>query len=338
MYFNSIQLLRCIAALYVTLFHISYWWNQNNDALAGAFKNGHAGIDLFFVISGFVVVQSASKFKPGIASCIQFLKKRFIRIYPVYWLFLLLFFITGMLGTAQRTGWQIGQAVFLLPGHRGLIRSSWTLQYEVYFYLLIGVWVLSRKGKYILGALFLMALISFSATVLAAVTSIGHFPVLGIYNEFVLEFFSGVLIFMIYKKIPVAAAVLLSIAGLLLFFVPVQLVSSHVIAFGIPSAMLLAASTALEYRRKIKIPRIAVLLGDASYCLYLIHPPLITFVLTKIPDAYSSNKLMLCFFIVALCALAVVVHWYLEKPLLRYLNNNLNKSPVPEKTKEEVLP
>ena len=55
MYFRSIQFLRFIAALYITLFHVSYWWKYKQDALSGLFDNGYGAIDLFFVISGFVL-------------------------------------------------------------------------------------------------------------------------------------------------------------------------------------------------------------------------------------------------------------------------------------------
>jgi peptidoglycan/LPS O-acetylase OafA/YrhL len=337
MYFRSIQFLRFIAALYITLFHISYWWNYKHDALGGLFDNGYGAIDLFFVISGFVVVQSAATFKTGWASFLLFLKKRFVRIYPVYWLFLLFFLITGMVNISGRTGFQIWQAIFLLPGHQGIIRTTWTLQYELYFYFLIGLTVLNRNGKYLIGALFLFSLAANSASLLAAIVYNWHIPVFGFYNEFVLEFFLGTVIWKLFNKVPFWLAILLMLTGAVLFLVPIKINASHIVAFGIPAALLLTGLTALEWQQKIKIPGFMVLLGNASYSLYLIHPPLIHTILGKLDAAYATNRWLILLFVMALSALAVLVYLKIERPLLRILNSYLQKETDKAKTKK-LLP
>ena len=95
-YFNSIQLLRFFAALYVVLFHISSPWNHTAYYFTNLFNRGYRAIDLFFVISGFVVLQSGDTSNTGLRASGQFLKRRFIRLYPVYWILLLLFLAAGL--------------------------------------------------------------------------------------------------------------------------------------------------------------------------------------------------------------------------------------------------
>ncbi|MBS1936051.1 MAG: acyltransferase, partial [Bacteroidetes bacterium] len=90
MFFRSIQLLRVVAAIYITLFHISYWWNKNNTSSPHIFDFGFSAVDLFFVISGFVLYQSASQYLQGAKGSFNFFFKRLLRIYPLYWFILVI--------------------------------------------------------------------------------------------------------------------------------------------------------------------------------------------------------------------------------------------------------
>jgi peptidoglycan/LPS O-acetylase OafA/YrhL len=326
MYFRSIQLLRFIAALYITLFHIRDWWNFQPGIFSGMFNNAYGAIDLFFVISGFVVVQSAHTFKTGWNTFLLFLKKRFVRIYPVYWIFLIFFLITGMVSVAGRNWFQCLQAVFLLPRHKGIIRTTWTLQWELYFYFLIGLTVLHRYAKYLVAALFILSGIAIGANLLGIVGYDQPLPLHGLYNELVLEFFLGTAIWKFFKKVSPPMAIVLAISGAVLFLLPVHIHNSHFIAFGLPSAMLLTALTALEWQQKIAVPQWTLLLGNASYSLYLIHLPIIDTVLGNANKTYSTNKWLLLLFITAIVALSVLAYRFIEKPVLKYLNRSLQKN------------
>jgi peptidoglycan/LPS O-acetylase OafA/YrhL len=163
-----------------------------------------------------------------------------------------------------------------------------------------------------------------------------RFPIHGFYNEFVFEFFLGTLAIYMYKQIPTTIAWLLSIAGLLLFIFPFHPEVSHVQAFGIPSMLLLLGLTSLEYRHKIVVPGCLVTAGNASYCLYLIHAPLMYYILfTHTPATLATNRLFLLSLAAAIGGLSILIHLYLEKPLLRYLNQQL---PGPRLTTPGPLP
>lgn len=322
-YFKSIQLLRFIAALYVVLFHISSPWNHAADLFTNLFNRGYGAIDLFFVISGFVVLQSGDTSNTGPLAGGAFLQRRFIRLYPIYWVFLLLFLAAGLVQIKTTTIWGFCRSFFLLPGHKGIIGTSWTLQYELYFYILIALFVLNRRFKWLLVVLFALSLVSMAGVVIASAFD-RHFPVYGFINEYVANFFLGCIVYIIYNRISAAIATGLLVAGVLLFFLmPITTHLRHFISFGIPAAMLLAGLTALENHQKIKINRWFVLLGNVSYCLYLIHVPIIWFVWKQIGSYYQNNRFLLLLEVTATVVLAVLLYQYFEAPLLRFVNKRL---------------
>lgn len=319
MYFRSIQVLRFAAALYVTLFHITHWWNYNEDSFPKLFRFGYGAVDLFFVISGFVIVQSACTLQPGWASMLEFLKNRLGRIYPAYWLFLLLFIAAGMIDISGRTWGGFWRAFFLIPGYKSIIITTWTLRYEMYLYFLMALIVINRKLKYVLYFLFGLALAANIMKLLAPLLHNWQIPIYGLYNEFMLEIFIGAAIWLLYQKVPVWLAIGLSIIGLVWFFTPIKTQTSHLLDFGIPSAMLIAGLTALEFHRKINVPEFLVLLGNASYSLYILHTPVISTVLKNIKIEYATNKLVLLLLVVITLVLAVYSYLYIERPILRWL-------------------
>jgi peptidoglycan/LPS O-acetylase OafA/YrhL len=85
------------------------------------FDWGKGAVDLFFVISGFVLFQSAQKFQPGIRSFFLFVKKRLVRIYPIYWLILPIVLFTNFSDFTLSNVWQSCKTVFLLLGFTPVI-------------------------------------------------------------------------------------------------------------------------------------------------------------------------------------------------------------------------
>jgi exopolysaccharide production protein ExoZ len=134
---RSIQFLRGVAALGVLGFHAA-------SRAGGSFGVGAAGVDIFFVISGFImwVVTSRRTPKPG-----QFLARRAERIVPLYWLVTLATATAAILAPSafpamRPTASHVVQSLFFIP-HRDptgliapLIVPGWTLNYEIFFYLL----------------------------------------------------------------------------------------------------------------------------------------------------------------------------------------------------------
>ncbi|MCX8963106.1 acyltransferase [Erwinia psidii] len=149
--YRGVQALRGLAALSVMLFH--FRWNINavspglGDKLFGW---GATGVDLFFLISGFVITLSAAKTPQGIGGSLTFLKKRALRILPAYYIILVVtFFLSGAMSTfhyADKTANFISALTFtpLFPecapfyvDDNGMYGIRWTLNYEVMFYVFV---------------------------------------------------------------------------------------------------------------------------------------------------------------------------------------------------------
>src|SRR5262245_34357477 len=129
---DSVQALRAIAAVVVVCNHIP------------AIQNGAYGVDLFFVISGFIVCHVAAA-DPG-----RFMAKRLIRVLPVYWLctialFALAGFAPQLMGATRADWTELAKSLFFVPYLKGsghvypLLYLGWTLNYEMMFYLLFAL-------------------------------------------------------------------------------------------------------------------------------------------------------------------------------------------------------
>ena len=99
-HFNSLQILRAVAALLVVFYHISFSevkYTGDNDLLLSGFGTAIAGIDLFFVISGFIMVIITARLEGSITQTNQFLVNRITRIYPTYWVYFFLVLATWLI-------------------------------------------------------------------------------------------------------------------------------------------------------------------------------------------------------------------------------------------------
>jgi exopolysaccharide production protein ExoZ len=124
---KSIQILRAAAALGVLLDHAGRWLD-----VAPIVDIGAAGVDLFFVISGFIMVYTSERLFGQTGAPQRFLARRIIRIVPLYWT-LTAFAALVLFGFGPNT---LGSYLFI-PTHRGpILTVGWTLNYEMMFYSL----------------------------------------------------------------------------------------------------------------------------------------------------------------------------------------------------------
>jgi hypothetical protein len=147
--FLAIQVLRAVAALLVVLLHAFETWGERVDPAAPGvnWDNGAAGVDIFFIISGFVMVISSRRLVDQAGAWLIFLRHRVVRIVPLYWLLTTAKIVAVLVlgGVVLRTSLDfksVAGSYLFLPvtdsaGHfRPVLPVGWTLTYEFLFYLL----------------------------------------------------------------------------------------------------------------------------------------------------------------------------------------------------------
>lgn len=344
-----IQMLRGVASILVVLLHISI----NSEEILGytfldnIFLFGGSGVDIFFVLSGFIITYSNFHHVAKPLTIGKFVKRRFIRIFPIYWIIITGFLMLQLaLPAFYKTHFDTGignmlQTYLLLPGHIMLNGVSWSLTNELFFYLLFTLALIIPNKKlslYLLIAYFLFLLIFSILT--PAVTGGNEFVGMLIFPMNI-EFLLGVFIVLIVNKVPrnwiypiLITGILLFVAGAFLSNNEIELISnsfnpalSRVLLFGVPSFLIILSVVKLEMSRSIKMHNIFLQLGDASYSIYLIHLPLVAAFFKVLVKFNITNSvvvfLLTCFLLIMICAAGIGIYHFVEKPLIKKLNKLL---------------
>lgn len=294
---SSIQALRGLAALSVMFFH--FRWNVNlsypglGDKLFGW---GAIGVDLFFIISGFVITLSASKLKPGFPSVTSFLKHRAKRILPAYFFILLVtFLLSGAMSTfhypekvknliSALTFTPIfeSNAPFYIEDN-GFYGVRWTLNYEVIFYLVMAFCLITKYRWLMLFGVFSLSLVVapiYTGQQLTLSVSGYQFgtPFLNlITNPIIITFLMGVAFGLVYpytKVLGEKSRITILVLSLLLvgyFELPTPSFGHGVMVSGWYLFILFIAIVLNDESISKYIPTSLVRLGEISFSLYLIH-------------------------------------------------------------------
>jgi peptidoglycan/LPS O-acetylase OafA/YrhL len=324
---DSVQVLRAIAAVAVAVYH----------AVVFGF-DGTWGVDLFFVISGFIMCHVTSE------SARHFLLKRAIRVVPLYWVgtigvYLVALAAPSLLNRSTASPAMLLQSLAFIPFDKGngrvqpLLFLGWTLNYEVLFYVLFTLAMAlhhARRGLlcagFLGGIVLAGALHHFSGTAAKFYT-----------NPIILEFALGMLAYRIFVRTsgwradPRTASARLSmvvlglgVLALLPWSGPLVAELGHVAARGVPAAVAFLLIT--TGASGLRLPRPLTLIGDASYSLYLFHP----YVIVAFERAFhafsgsSAHAIAIGVAGVALCGFFAVLCWrFVERPLTQRLRELL---------------
>jgi exopolysaccharide production protein ExoZ len=339
----SIQLLRALACLLVLQVHLSSF-----NPLTANILSGSIGVDVFFVISGYIIVSSAERL-PEKGATRTFLINRFTRVAPYYYLLTLLYLVLSHFAMHEYHSMRdLAMSFLFLPtGHEPVLPEGWTLQHEIVFYGFVGVALLFTRNlkRVALGFLVFFLLMQLVPPRFELVKQLKA--------SINVEFFFGMLIYLYRDKLLPhfrslawlgAALVLLLLVMELaievpalermkaldppggyfrdtLFFYRFPLTMPRGLGWGIPCAFLFVAILAQEVRlQRFDPSNLALRIGNASFTLYLLQHSFFALLFR-----YHVSNLLI---IVAVGATLITVSLYvfpLESVLARNVKNALSR-------------
>lgn len=356
----SVHYLRGIAALLVAGFHIRFTLNDvyaQKDIGQIFFLNGRVGVDLFFLISGFIIVASTARINDANAK--NFVIRRLLRVYPlliacVIGIFMIPHYREG-LGTIDLI---IKFFKSIIPLHRDYnaqapffnynpLGPAWTLTYEIYFYAVFTIaLVISHRYRILIAGILMLCLIFglqlyFNGKLYLNSYERLNFPVTNSFNgilqvfgspmnvEFVIGMLIGKLYFSKDRIPPEYSARFWNLALWILgtFSCALYLSSNYFqegpTSFGVLALMFFIPALWNEKYKPITKPnRFFVFFGDISYSLYLSQAIVLEgFFLTngsRIPFyEHAQGISRFLFVLTAMILTATVFHYLIEKPSIK---------------------
>lgn len=329
----SIQAARGFAALLVVVYHFTRLMRPEQylgqTAFGGVFGFGHAGVDFFFVLSGFIIYYVHCRDLGQPTALPTYAWRRASRIYPPYWVVTALVILSTALVAPNWTSrfdpaHVLGSLLLLPQANDPVLGVGWTLVHEAAFYALFAVGIASRRAGLVVAA----AWLALVAVGLHAVPEQSLLRLLA--SPFNLLFAMGMLAAHVVLTVTVPQPRLWALAGLCALLgagwaenagvFPLNGLTGRLL-YGLASTAIVLGLASAERAGGLRVGRAAAFLGNISYVLYLIHVPVIsnsawllakTGVIGHVPVPALAVTL-----VAGSVAAAAMLHYVVERPLLR---------------------
>ncbi len=328
---QGIHALRGVAAMLVVVYHATVVAVDRSSGIPATpvWNTGQAGVDIFFAISG--LVMGFTYYRQNRRSWSEFLKRRLIRIVPMYWLATslklgLMLAVPVFAIHSRFVPWHVLASYLFIPAKNAdgtvypLLWVGWTLSFEMLFYALFALALALRAP-----------LLSFLAPVLTVLALVGlarthDWPAAAhLLDPLLLEFLGGLVLAWALSKgfnlrrVPSALLLLCAVATLLLVPGTTYATPARALLWGVPALAIVTVGATARWSP----PALMLKLGDASYSIYLAH----AFVMTLLGIVISRVQphtplLVLCLLasIASSAAVGVLSYTLVEAPMLRGLN------------------
>ncbi len=342
---ESLQMMRGIAAIAVALYHTHIITLEKGFAYSETFSSiaihGFLGVNFFFILSGFIILMAHSKDIGKPDAIKSYIGKRFIRVYPVYWIFLTLYITAAWFGLGSPDfSWEFNKilsAYTLFPPATDLklpLQVAWTLLHEILFYCLFIAFIINKK----LGVAVFTGWIIVMALPLN--TENQWWGRIALYWN--VYFIFGMVCYKLTDKMTIKTSLLSLLVGLFLlaiyffeFKITIgQLVRDyeylHLLLAPAFSFLVLGA-VGIEQNVDMKFNKIWLYLGNASYSIYLVHSAVISVLVIvgkklSLDTIFPTNLIYLSIFIFSVVA-GCIAYSFVESPLLRLLRRRSSSKP-----------
>lgn len=345
--FRSIQAGRAFAALIVVFHHLEWIYPHRTSIVAAVptfLSFGYAGVDFFFVISGFIISAVVAREEVSPSS---FFSRRFVRILPMYWVFSLAWIVLLKMGARPLPSFS--EIVLSLSAFPQLgppvLGVGWSLEHELIFYILVGLCLALGKFArlpYILSAFFIVGVVVH--VIINGERRVWDFHIFSLYQ---FDFLLGVILFRMRTRFP-------KINGWASFVLGIGIWSATTVVIrpmylghvqtnpegflGAARVMLMGSGSFLMLLGLLKIEkedpalfetgpgRALVVLGNASFALYLVHPHVLIVTGRLLSALRLGNSWDIPAAMAAvLTSIAVALIWYnfVESPLLKWAHKRI---------------
>ena len=341
--FGLVQICRGLAALAVVGYHLNGSANDyfKCSFLGKTFLHGSLGVDFFFVLSGFIITYVHFNDLENRSNIKQFLLKRFIRIYPIYWVFctifilVLIFIFHGKtdhnhleIDSINTYGYIIANYLLVTHSEDFYLVVAWTLSYEILFYFVFVTCIYAgiRKAKFIFFGWMLLVFIKMLLP--------DALPNTILFHERITEFLVGCFVaYAIREMKPFQNRFWIpsfSITIVLLFITyPIWLNNPWGTALlAITNGLIIYKLVQVDSEKNYRYPKLLMLIGEASYSIYLSHFLFFSVFLRIMKIVINQLNLhetvtIQCMLIIVFAftvSAGIFIYKFLEMPMTEYLN------------------
>ncbi len=331
--FQGLQLARGIAAMLVTLYHASNHMRLDLGYLPmqGMFHFGRSGVDFFFVLSGFIICFIHANDIGNPSRLGHYITRRLTRIYPMLWIVASIYLALNLItGKPLELSQLLLEATLLPITTIEIISTAWTLQYEIIFYGIFCLAILSLRAWKIALPVWMTAIVFFSLQAMPHQHPAWLNMLFSVWN---IEFFLGMSAAYILSRCRVKLPKILfifAVAGFLLagHYENIGMINGSApvarMIYGPLSMAIIIGIVAWEKSRQFSIPRALTAIGESSYSLYLTHSLAISLsykILERLglTDALAHDVVFLIL-IASAVAVGIIASLYLEMPAIKLVN------------------
>lgn len=347
--YKSLHVARGIASLLVVLFHatgtisLDKYFGESASFLSSAFFPGQPRQAFFFVLSGFLIDHVHSKELGQPTRLKRFIGRRVTRIYPLYWIVFLSVYVMAAILLPDVSNavapLDFAKSLLLIPVEPGLTWATgapilivaWTLQYEMLFYSAYALCIYKKPMQYvILGVWLTLMLLRVLGYELGYLVEFAT-------SQWTILFAIGILFSRCRTQIkrivrPVALHIFMGISFVATLVYHNIYSSSPTlyihVAYGLCSGLIILSLIEYEERAgALSPPPILLLLGSASYSLYLIHFPLLSLLCKLFTPHFPKTPIgaltAFTLMIVVCCAVAIMLYRLVEAPMRKHMSTRL---------------
>lgn len=360
---ETLQICRGLATILVLLAHSSVFIG-NLSLSRICLTLGNSAAVFFFILSGLIISYTKHSYWDTPAKFPVYLKERIIRVFPMYWIYLtgailisfavFSIFHTHIIDSKQLNTIDLIKNYFMYPYFLSpyykeetrwpIISQAWSLSYELFFYATFALFIINKRLGLITFGFWLVFIVLDFAKILIPTSFLMKF----LLNPDFLEFFMGMIVAYLVLKygdhLKNLHNLFLGIGtiGLITFWILLGngyvdfYIFHRLLVFGIPCSLIILGITLWEkyqvnYFKRTRIYSFGVLLGEASYSIYLIHFMILHFIYTFLKKLHLTIiNIPVTFIMVSAISLYIGLLCYqiMEKPILQKLKSKLLKNRI----------